>query len=502
MTSLPTNGAHMPRSMEQPDADRAQLRRIIAELSDGIMIYEMDGTLSWANGKALAMHGDVALDALGDRAGAYAERYALRYRNGHVLAPGDYPADRALRGETVKDLVVEVGRRGEPVSWVHRIDGLQLHDADGKPDFLVLILDDITEEFEAEERFEQMFAANPAPAVICRLEDLRFIKVNRGFLEMTGHHRESVIGHSLYEIDVLERAERREKAIRHLQAGETIGQMEAELTLPGGGSKLVVVAGHPIKVGKQSCMLFTFIDLEHRRKAEVAIRQSEERFAQAFQLSPVPLLVTTLTERRILDANQAFFAEFGHERSGVIGRTKVDLKLWGDPETRAAVERQLHETGRVRMTEVRLHKDTGEAIDCLLTSEGVTITGERCVLTVIQNITAQRRSDARLQAAVEAVMQDTSWLGQKIVAKINSYAEPAGSSGEGGDGLSKRERQVLALIAQGAADKAIACTLNLSTNTVKNHVRSIYRKTGVCKRGEAVVWGRQRGIFNHVFEGK
>ena len=492
----------MPRPMEQTDADRTQLRRIIAELSDGIMIYERDGTLSWANRKALAMHGDVQLDKLGDTSAAYVERFELRYRNGHVLAPDAYPASRALRRAVLKDIVVEVCRRGEPPSWVHRIDSLQLVDGNGKPDFLVLILDDMTEEFEADQRFEQMFAANPAPAVICRLEDLRFIKVNRGFLEMTGYHREGVIGHSIYEVDVLERAERREKAIHHLQAGATIGQMEAELSLPGGGSKLVVVAGHPIDVGRQPCMLFTFIDLEHRRKAEIAMRQSEERFAQAFQLSPVPLLITTLTERRILDVNQAFFAEFGHERSGVIGRTKADLKLWGDAETRAAVERQLFETGRVRTTEVRLHRKTGEAIECLLTSEGVTILGERCVLTVIQNITAQRRSDARLQAAVEAVMQDTSWLGQKIVAKINSYAEPDGPSGEDAENLSKRERQVLALIAQGAADKAIACTLKLSTNTVKNHVRSIYRKTGVCKRGEAVVWGRQRGILNHVFERK
>ena len=492
----------MPRPIQQTDVDRRQLQRIIAELSDGIMIYEMNGALSWANRKALAMHGDAALEALGDKAAAYAERYELRYRNGHLVDHDDYPANRALRGEVLKDVVVEVGRRGEPPCWVHRIDSLQLVDGEGRPDFLVLILDDMTEEFEAEQRFEQMFGANPAPAVICRLEDLRFIKVNRGFLEMTGHHRDSVIGHSIYEVDVLERAERREKAIHHLQAGTTIGQMEAELSLPGGGSKLVVVAGHPIEVGKQPCMLFTFIDLEHRRKAEFALRQSEERFAQAFQLSPVPLLITTLNERRILDANQAFATEFEHERSGVIGRTKADLKLWGDAEARAAVERQLYETGRVRTTEVRLHKNTGEAVDCLLTSEGVTILGERCVLTVIQNITAQRRSDARLQQAVEAVMQDTSWLGQKIVARINSYAEPHGPSSGDTEGLSKRERQVLALIAQGAADKAIACTLKLSTNTVKNHVRSIYRKTGVCKRGEAVVWGRQRGILNHVFERK
>ena len=40
--------------------------------------------------------------------------------------------------------------------------------------------------FEAEERFESAFNANPAPALICRLEDQQYIRVNPGFIEMTG----------------------------------------------------------------------------------------------------------------------------------------------------------------------------------------------------------------------------------------------------------------------------------------------------------------------------
>ena len=68
--------------------------------------------------------------------------------------------------------------------------------------------------------------------------------------------------------------------------------------------------------------------------------------------------------------------------------------------------------------------------------------------------------------------------------------------------LSQRERQVLALIARGATDKAIAVTLKLSFHTVKNHVRAIYRKIGVNKRAEAVVWARHCGVVNHVHERK
>ena len=85
-----------------------------------------------------------------------------------------------------------------------------------------------------------------------------------------------------------------------------------------------------------------------------------------------------------------------------------------------------------------------------------------------------------------------------FVAKINSYTDPGRQDSD--ETLSRREREVLALIAQGASDKAIAATLKLSVNTVKNHVQRIYQKTSCRKRAEAVVWGRQRGILNHVFE--
>ncbi len=50
----------------------------------------------------------------------------------------------------------------------------------------MLIVNDETERFNAEERFERAFSANPAPAIIARLSDMRYVRVNRGFLELTG----------------------------------------------------------------------------------------------------------------------------------------------------------------------------------------------------------------------------------------------------------------------------------------------------------------------------
>jgi len=61
------------------------------------------------------------------------------------------------------------------------------------------------------------------------------------------------------------------------------------------------------------------------------------------------------------------------------------------------------------------------------------------------------------------------------------------------DTLTERERQVLQLTAQGLANKQIAVTLDISENTVKFHLSSLYAKLGVTSRTEAVRAGARRG---------
>jgi len=53
---------------------------------------------------------------------------------------------------------------------------------------------------------------------------------------------------------------------------------------------------------------------------------------------------------------------------------------------------------------------------------------------------------------------------------------------------------VLARIALGMTDKAIAEELGVSHQTVRNHVARIYQKIKVHSRSQAVVWAREKGI--------
>lgn len=60
--------------------------------------------------------------------------------------------------------------------------------------------------------------------------------------------------------------------------------------------------------------------------------------------------------------------------------------------------------------------------------------------------------------------------------------------------LSPREAQVLGLIARGWSNNEIAAHLYLSINSIKTYIRTTYRKLGVERRSQAVVWATAHGF--------
>ena len=377
-------------------ADLRHLRQIIDGLDEGVILIDPDQSLLWANDAALAMHGVQEIAELGTTVDEYRARFQLRYRNNHRVEANDYPIERVVAGDSFSEVVVEVTVAGEDdPRWVHQVRSLVLNDADDDaPACLVLVIQDVSAQFEAEDRFEQSFNANPAPAVICRLSDLRFVKVNQGFLEMTGHARDQVLGKTVYDIDVLREADKRDLAKERLSEGRTIPQMEAEMELPNGGTKLVIVAGQPIDMGDQPCMLFTFADLEPRRMAEGALRQSEERFTRTFQLAPVPMAIGVRDGHLLCEVNASFTEMTGYRPAEIIDRPLGDIELWESDKKRREIEASIEDGRDLRGYEARIHAKDGATIDCIVSTEAIRLGDEACVLWAFQDCRGARRPNS------------------------------------------------------------------------------------------------------------
>jgi len=95
-------------------------------------------------------------------------------------------------------------------------------------------------------------------------------------------------------------------------------------------------------------------------------------------------------------------------------------------------------------------------------------------------------ADKLLEAITEARLGGAP-MTRKIARKLVQYFHQFGSSSTEASILSKREQETLALLAEGFRYKEIAVKMNISFNTVREYVHSIYQKLHVSSRTEAVL---------------
>lgn len=100
-----------------------------------------------------------------------------------------------------------------------------------------------------------------------------------------------------------------------------------------------------------------------------------------------------------------------------------------------------------------------------------------------------------LAAAVAAVRAGLIVLDPEIAGAARIHAHAALPAGGNGDPLTARELEVLALVAAGLPNKAIARRLGISEHTVKFHVGSLLGKLGAGSRTEAVTLATRRGLL-------
>jgi PAS domain S-box-containing protein len=154
-------------------------------------------------------------------------------------------------------------------------------------------------------------------------------------------------------------------------------------------------------------ILFTFLIVlvSERKKAEEAMRASEERFAKAFRASPIPMSIVTYKEGRYIDVNESFLRNSGYAREEIIGRTTTEVGIYANPGERDHLRQILEQQGSIHNIEVRRRVKSGEVRIALTSSELISLDGEQCILTTTNDITEYKRLEEQfLQAQkMEAV---------------------------------------------------------------------------------------------------
>ncbi len=133
-------------------------------------------------------------------------------------------------------------------------------------------------------------------------------------------------------------------------------------------------------------------ELEERRLAQEALRESEEKFRKIFDTSPIAICITTFEEGRLLEANYAYWDMTGLDPATSLGKTSDELKLWGTPEARVNFTRELRRKGSLYNPDDSFYDEHGNLKQVISFYELVRMGGEDRIISMFYDMSEQKRT--------------------------------------------------------------------------------------------------------------
>jgi PAS domain S-box-containing protein len=134
-----------------------------------------------------------------------------------------------------------------------------------------------------------------------------------------------------------------------------------------------------------------------RKRAEDALRQSEEKFRTVFQMSADGIVLSDAEDGTYLEVNEGYERICGYTREELIGKSSLALGTWVDPDERSKIIRRLWEQGVVSGMEIKIRRKDGSIRNVLISAQIVEIAGEKRMLSSNKDLTEYKQLEEQLR---------------------------------------------------------------------------------------------------------
>lgn len=308
----------------------------------------------------------------------------------------------------------QVRRKDGTLVWVGHSTTL-VHDESGKPHHFITVAEDISDRKRAEERVasERTLLRAVVDAMPERIyvkdREGRFLLQNATNLKIRGiTDHDAIVGKTVFDMfprDMAERLEAEDRAV--MENGEPLLNREGQTFFSGSkdGSQDVrwhVTSKVPLrdKTGNVFGLVGVNRDITDRKRMEEALRESEDRYRNLFELAPLPLLVLDDATLRILAVNQTALEKYGYTRDEFLAMTILDLQVEAD---RAEVEKSLRtrDVTRPALFQRRHATKSGEIIFAEVTARPLSFHGRHSRILLINDVSERMRAEEALRESEE-----------------------------------------------------------------------------------------------------
>ncbi len=137
-------------------------------------------------------------------------------------------------------------------------------------------------------------------------------------------------------------------------------------------------------------------EIRVRARAQKALRQSEEMFSKAFNLSPISILILSYPGGKIISVNDSFIQTTGFRQRALFDHPLAELPIFDSPKDILNLLRELTEKKQIRERAIAFHTRDDEKRQGLVSADLITLWGDTCILAVVEDITERQSLQERI----------------------------------------------------------------------------------------------------------